>query len=120
MKKYMFRTILVLAALTACNKEIDNQTPLTVDPVDEAPAGKVTLTFKATVDDGTRTVYASDKNGTWEAGDEITVCVTNKKDFEIVDFTTEDGETFSAEVSECTCKYNFHVIFLPFPSISCR
>ena len=100
MKKYMFRTILVLAALTACNKEIDNQTPLTVDPVDEAPAGKVTLTFKATVGEDTRTVYASDKNGTWEAGDEISVCVTDGENFEIVDFTTEDGETFSAEVSD--------------------
>ena len=56
MKKSLFRTALVLAALTACNKEIDNQTPLTVDPVDETPAGKVTLTFKAAIDDATRTV----------------------------------------------------------------
>ena len=100
MKKYLFRTVLVLAALTACNKEIDNQTPLTVAPVDETPTGKVTLTFKATVGEDTRTFYANDKTGAWEAGDEITVCVTNRKEFEIVDFTTEDGETFSAEVSE--------------------
>lgn len=100
MKKYLFRTALVLAALTACNKEIDNQTPLTVDPVDETPAGKVTLTFKAAIDDATRTVYANDKTGSWEADDKITVCVTDGESFEIVDFTTEDGVTFSAEVSQ--------------------
>lgn len=100
MKKLLFRTVLVLAALTACNKETDTQVPATVDPEENTPAGKVTLTFKASVSEDTRTVYVNDKTGAWEAGDEITVCVTDGESFEIVDFTTEDGTTFSGEVSE--------------------
>ena len=68
MRKHLIGTILVLAALAACNKEIDTQTPATVDPVEETPAGKVTLTFKATIGEETRTVYANDKTASWAAG----------------------------------------------------
>lgn len=101
MKKILFRTALVLAALTACNKETDIQTPVTPAPVEEAKGGKVTLTFKATVGEDTRTAYVNDKTGTWEADDRVSVCVTDGSgNFQIVTFTTADGETFSGEVEE--------------------
>ena len=99
MRKHLIGTILVLAALAACNKEIDTQTPATVDPVEETPAGKVTLTFKATIGEETRTVYANDKTASWAAGDKISVCLTDSESYDVVDFTTEDGVTFSGEVN---------------------
>ena len=99
MRKHLIGTILVLAALAACNKEIDTQTPATVDPVEETPAGKVTLTFKATIGEETRTVYANDKTASWAAGDKISVCLTDSESYDVVDFTTEDGVTFTGEVN---------------------
>lgn len=101
MRKHLIGTILVLAALAACNKEVDTLTPATVDPVEETPAGKVTLTFKATIGEETRTVYANDKTASWAAGDAISVCVTDGKNhFEVVDFTTANGTDFTGEVSD--------------------
>lgn len=99
MRKHLIGTILVLAALAACNKEIDTQTPAIVDPVEETPAGKVTLTFKATIGEETRTVYANDKTASWAAGDKISVCLTDSESYDVVDFTTEDGVTFTGEVN---------------------
>ena len=99
MRKHLIGTILVLAALTACNKEIDTQTPATVDPVEETPAGKVTLTFKATIGEGTRTIYTNDKTASWASGDKISVCLTDSESYEVVDFTTEDGITFTGDVN---------------------
>lgn len=99
MRKHLIGTILVLAALAACNKEVDTQTPATVDPVEETPAGKVTLTFKATIGEETRTVYANDKTASWAAGDKISVCLTDSESYEVVDFTTEDGITFTGDVN---------------------
>lgn len=99
MRKHLIGTILVLAALAACNKEIDTQTPAIVDPVEETPAGKVTLTFKATIGEETRTVYANDKTASWAAGDKISVCLTDSESYEVVDFTTEDGITFTGDVN---------------------
>ena len=99
MRKHLIGTILVLAALAACNKEVDTQTPATVDPVEETPAGKVTLTFKATIGEETRTVYANDKTASWAAGDKISVCLTDSESYDVVDFTTEDGVTFTGEVN---------------------
>ena len=99
MRKHLIGTILVLAALAACNKEVDTLTPATVDPVEETPAGKVTLTFKATIGEETRTTYANDKTASWAAGDKISVCLTDSESYDVVDFTTEDGVTFSGEVN---------------------
>ena len=99
MRKHLIGTILVLVALAACNKEIDTQTPAIVDPVEETPAGKVTLTFKATIGEETRTTYANDKTASWAAGDKISVCLTDSESYEVVDFTTEDGITFTGDVN---------------------
>ena len=99
MRKHLIGTILVLAALAACNKEIDTQTPAIVDPVEETPAGKVTLTFKATIGEETRTVYANDKTASWAAGDKISVRVTDGTNFETAEFSTTDGETFTGQVT---------------------
>lgn len=100
MRKHLIGTILVLAALVACNKEIDTQTPAIVDPVEETPAGKVTLTFKATIGEETRTVYANDKTASWAAGDKISVRVTDGTNFETAEFSTTDGETFTGQVTD--------------------
>lgn len=100
MRKHLIGTILVLAALAACNKEVDTQTPATVDPVEETPAGKVTLTFKATIGEETRTVYANDKTASWVAGDKISVRVTDGTNFETAEFSTTDGETFTGQVTD--------------------
>ena len=99
MRKHLIGTILVLAALVACNKEIDTQTPAIVDPVEETPAGKVTLTFKATIGEETRTTYANDKTASWAAGDKISVRVTDGTNFETAEFSTTDGETFTGQVT---------------------
>ena len=100
MRKHLIGTILVLAALAACNKEIDTQTPAIVDPVEETPAGKVTLTFKATIGEETRTTYANDKTASWAAGDKISVRVTDGTNFETAEFSTTDGETFTGQVTD--------------------
>ena len=105
MRKHLIGTILVLAALAACNKEVETPAPVVDNGQGEVSPGKVTLTFKATIDDGTRTSYDADLNGSWVAGDAITVCVTNDTDFETAKFetakfTTTDGETFSGTVTK--------------------
>ena len=105
MRKHLIGTILVLAALAACNKEVETPAPAVDNGQEEATPGKVTLTFKATIDEGTRTSYDADLNGSWVAGDAITVCVTNDTDFETAKFetakfTTTDGETFSGTVTK--------------------
>lgn len=100
MRKHLIGTILVLSALAACNKEIDTQTPSTVDPVEETPAGKVTLTFKATIGEETRTTYANDQTASWAAGDKISVRVTDGTNFETAEFSTTDGETFTGQVTD--------------------
>lgn len=50
MRKHLIGTILVLAALTACNKEVDTPAPVVDNGQEEVTSGKVTLTFKATID----------------------------------------------------------------------
>lgn len=102
MRKHLIGTILVLAALAACNKETDIPTPAADNGRQDAAPGKVTLTFKATIDEdeGTRTAYDADLNGSWVAGDALTVCVTDGTRYETADFTTTDGETFSGQVSD--------------------
>ena len=77
MKKTLFRTVLVLAALTACNKEVETLAPVVDNGQEEATPGKVTLTFTATISEETRTAYPDDKTGKWVVGDKITVCVSN-------------------------------------------
>ena len=98
MKKYLIRTALVLAAITACNKEVETPAPVVDNGQEEVTPGKVTLTFTAAISEETRTTYAGDRTASWSAGDKITVCLTNNTDYEIVDFTTADGTTFSGEV----------------------
>ena len=100
MRKHLIGTILVLAALAACNKEVETPAPAVDNGQEEVSPGKVTLTFKATINEGTRTSYDADLNGSWVAGDAITVCVTNGTKYETKDFTTKDGEIFSGEVSD--------------------
>lgn len=98
MRKHLIGTILVLAALAACNKEVETSVVDNGQPEDKT--GKVTLTFKATISEETRTIYDNDKTASWEAGDAITVCVTDGTNYETADFTTTDGETFSGEVTD--------------------
>ena len=100
MKKTLFRTVLVLAALTACNKEVETLAPIVDNGQEEATPSKVTLTFTAAISEETRTTYTDDKTASWEANDAITVCVTNGTIYEIADFTTTDGETFTGQVTE--------------------
>ena len=98
MKKHLFGTILVLAALAACNKEVETPAPVVDNEQEEASPGKVTLTFKASIDEATRTTYEEDKIAHWAAGDAISVCVTDNESFDVVDFITNDGITFTGEV----------------------
>ena len=77
MRKHLIGTILVLAALAACNKEVDTPAPVVNNGQEEATPGKVTLTFTATISEETRTAYPDDKTGKWVVGDKITVCVSN-------------------------------------------
>ena len=100
MRKHLIGTILVLAALAACNKEVETPAPAVDNGQEEVTPGKVTLTFKATIDDGTRTVYANDKTASWQADDAISVCLSDGTNYEVVDFTTTDGIEFSAEVTQ--------------------
>lgn len=99
MRKHLFGTILVLAALAACNKEVETPDPAVDNSQPETETGKVTLTFKASISDETRTIYANDKTASWAAGDKISVCLTDSESYDVVDFTTEDGVTFSGEVN---------------------
>ena len=102
MKKFLIWTALVLAALTACNKEIE--TPVVDNGQEEVTPGKVILTFTAAIGDETRTAYADDKTASWAVGDIITVCLTNadNSDYQIVEFeaktATQDGMEFTGEV----------------------
>lgn len=102
MKEYLIRTALVLAAITACNKEVETPAPVVDNGQEEATPGKITLTFTAAISEETRTAYDDEQNpdqkARWVLGDKITVCLTNNTDYEIVDFTTADGTTFSGEV----------------------
>lgn len=100
MRKNLIGTILVLAALAACNKEVETPAPAVDNGQEEVTPGKVTLTFKATIDEGTRTSYDAELNGSWVADDAITVRITNGTEYETADFTTTDGETFSGQVPE--------------------
>lgn len=99
MRKHLIGTILVLAALTACNKEVDTPAPAVDNGQEEVTPGKVTLTFKAAIDEETRTTYANDKTASWAAGDKISVCLTDSESYDVVDFTTEDGVIFTGEVN---------------------
>ena len=105
MKKFLIWTALVLAAITACNKEIDTQ--LTSNTPDETKieAKKVTLTIKASIEAETRTAYENDQKATWQVDDKITVCVTNSShsDFLLYDLKAEivnDELVFAGEVDE--------------------
>ena len=104
MKKYLIGTILVLAALAACNKEVDTPTPVVDNGQEEATPGKVTLTFTAAISDETRTAYDDadypDQKARWETGDAISVCVTDGHgNYEVDTFTTNDKTTFSGQVT---------------------
>lgn len=100
MRKHLIGAILVLAALAACNKEVDTPAPAVDNGQEEVTPGKVTLTFKATIDEGTRTSYDENLQGSWLPNDAISVCVTDRKNnYQTAVFTTEDGEIFSGQVS---------------------
>lgn len=104
MKKHLFGTILVLAALAACNKEVETLTPAVDNGQEEVTPGKVTITFTAAIDEATRTTYEGDKIAHWAAGDAISVCVTNSgnTDYKIAKFeasgATDAGMEFTGEV----------------------
>ena len=101
MRKYLIGTILVLAALAACNKEIETSAPVVDNGQEETTPGKITLTFTATIDEGTRTSYDENLQGSWLPNEAISVCVTDRKNnYQTAVFTTEDGETFSGQVPE--------------------
>lgn len=98
MRKHLIGTILVLAALAACNKEVETPAPVVDNGQEEVTPGKVTLTFKATIDESTRTLYTNDITASWEVNDAISVCLVKGKSYTVVDFTTQNGTDFSAEV----------------------
>ena len=104
MRKHLIGTILVLAALTACNKEVETPAPAVDNGQEEVTSGKVTLTFKAAIDEATRTTYQNDQIAHWAADDAISVCVTNsgKTDYKIAKFkasvATDAGMEFTGEV----------------------
>ena len=98
MRKHLIGTILVLAALAACNKEVETPAPVVDNGQEEVTSGKVTLTFKAAIDEGTRTLYTKDKTASWEENDAISVCLVKGESYTVVDFTTQNGTDFSAEV----------------------
>lgn len=112
MKKTLFRTVLVLAAITACNKEIDTPAPIVDNGQEEVTPGKITLTFTAAIGDETRTAYDDeqkpDQKARWVIGDKITVCVSNGDEsnpvFKLFDFTattqSDNNLIFSGEVVE--------------------
>lgn len=112
MKKYLIRTVLVLAAITACNKEIDTPAPIVDNGQEEVTPGKITLTFTAAIGDETRTAYDDeqkpDQKARWVIGDKITVCVSNGDEnnpvFKLFDFTattqSDNNMIFSGEVVE--------------------
>ncbi|MBQ2466564.1 MAG: cyclic nucleotide-binding domain-containing protein, partial [Lachnospiraceae bacterium] len=91
MKKYLIRTVLVLAAITACNKEVE--THVVDNGQEEVTPGMVTMTFTAAMGEETRTAYPDDKTGKWVVGDQITVCVTKdvtdgeQRDYKLYNFT---------------------------------
>lgn len=104
MRKHLFGTILVLAALAACNKEVE--TPVVDNGKEDATPGKVTLTFTAAIGDDTRTEYPDDKTAGWVIGDKISVCVANagNTDYKIAEFeatsSTDAGMEFTGKVEE--------------------
>ena len=91
MRKNLIGTILVLAALAACNKEVE--TPVVDNGQEEVTPGMVTKTFTAAMGEETRTAYPDDKTGKWVVGDQITVCVTKdvtdgeQSDYKLYNFT---------------------------------
>ena len=100
MRKHLIGTILVLAALAACNKEVETPATVVDNGQEEVTPGKVTLTFKATINEGTRTSYDENLHGSWLPNDAISVRVTDgKNNYQTAVFTTEDGEIFSGQVS---------------------
>ena len=117
MKKFF----VLAAALTgllavSCNKEKDAPILRT-----DEPAATHTVTFKASIAEGTRTSYANDKTFSWKAGDVVQV-MTLSEDEEYVrlaDFTAQsDGpETiFSGEVEDGYTLYEnaFYTAFSSF------
>ena len=105
MKKFLIWTALVLAAITACNKEIDTQLTSNTPEEPTIEAKKVTLTIKASIEAETRTAYENDQKATWQVDDKITVCVTNSShsDFLLYDLKAEivnDELVFAGKVDE--------------------
>lgn len=82
-------TLLLVAAGTACNRQLEKD----VFPADRS----VKLRFTAVVD-ATRTSYENDKTASWVAGDQISVCVTNGTDRQVVPFTADETLTFEGNV----------------------
>ena len=108
MRKHLIETILVLAALAACNKEIETSAPVVDNGQEETTPGKVTLTFTATISEETRTAYDDKLKGSWVLGDKITVCVfnnnPNKPDYKTAVFEattlTDTGMEFTGVVDD--------------------
>ena len=104
MRKHLIGTILVLAALAACNKEVETPAPAVDNGQEEVTPGKVTLTFKAAIGDDTRTEYPDDKTAGWVVGDKISVCVTDadNTEYKVAEFkatgATDTGMEFTGEV----------------------
>lgn len=99
MKKLLFGA-LALAGLfsLSCTKEVN---------VSEATPGKnqVVMTFRATLDEATRTAYTNEKTFSWCAGDQISLRFYNpgSDEYEWVIFSTEEGgvsANFTAAVDE--------------------
>ena len=104
MRKHLIGTILVLAALAACNKEVETPAPAVDNGQEEVTPGKVTLTFTAAIGDDTRTEYPDDKTAGWVIGDKISVCVAKagNTDYKIAEFeatsSTDAGMEFTGKV----------------------
>ena len=88
-KNLLLGALMLLLALVSCTREKDTL------PTN----GFVKMRFTAVVDEGaTKTAYQNDKTASWEAGDAISVYVTNGTDGQVATFTADESLTFEGTV----------------------
>ena len=88
-KNLLLGALMLLLALVSCTREKDTL------PTN----GFVKMRFSAVVDEGaTKTAYQNDKTASWEAGDAISVYVTNGTDGQVATFTADESLTFEGTV----------------------
>lgn len=99
MKKFIY-SVLAVAALAACAKELDKQSP---EKASEDVVGDNLVAITASVEESSKTAYADNKTFSWLAGDLIRVRVSNGSNAGYANFKTTEGgstATFSASLSD--------------------